>query len=510
MTPRLARRIALVALVAGVLGDALFDRVGLGINVPIAVAGILVATTIFRPRDRRIDPLDLWLPPVALVAALVVALRTDVVIVFLAVLMAGLATLGWAVAASGEALTRRSVLAVAALGALAATSLGVGSLVVLANAGSDGALRNLGASGRRAVPVARGILIAVPIVAGFGLLLTSADAVFARVVGNVLSVPFDVADLVGRVSVVVIVAWVVGGLLAVAGNATPFRLSAVDEALGEDRSRDFVAVAGSVGGRLRGSTEAFVVLVAVDALFAAFVVLQLAYLFGGQVVVAAAGVTYSDYAREGYFQLVAVVAGAGILLALAELAARRPEGRSRAFVVAALTLLGLTAVILASAAVRLGLYQQIYGWTELRFYVAASIAWLAIGGIAATVLLVRDRMAWLFHGLAFGAVAVTLLVAAIGPQAYVTQQNFARVLDPGLVPAGGHSGFDAEYAATLGDDAVPLLVEALPRLDPASRATLSLALGERRVELAADQASRAWPAWNLSRERARTALESLR
>jgi hypothetical protein len=510
MNPRLARRIALVALVAGVLGDALFDRVGLGINVPIAVAGILVATTMFRPGDHRIDPLDLWLPPVALAAAFVVALRTDVVIVFLAVLLAGLATLGWAVAASGQALTRRSALAAAALGALAATSLGVGSLAVLANAGSDGALRDLGTNGRRAVPVARGIVIAVPIVAVFGLLLTSADAVFARVVGNALSVPFDVADLAGRVSVVVVVAWAVGGLLAVAGNATPFRLSAVDGALGDDLSREFVAVAGSVGGRLRGSTEAFVVLVAVDALFAAFVVLQLAYLFGGQVVVAATGGTYSDYAREGYFQLVAVVTGAGILVAVAELAARRPEGRSRAFVVAALTLLGLTAVILASAAVRLGLYQQIYGWTELRFYVAASIAWLAIGGIVATVLLVDDRMAWLFHGLAFGAVAVTLLVAVIGPLAYVTQQNLARALDPGLVPAGGHSGFDAEYAATLGDDAVPLLVEALPRLDPASRATLSLALGERRVELESDQANRAWPAWNLSRERARTALETLR
>jgi len=303
--------------------------------------------------------------------------------VFLAVLLAGLATLAWAVAASGEALTRRSVLAVAALGALAATSLGVGSLAVLASAGSDGALHDLGASGRRAVPVARGILIAVPIVAGFGLLLTSADAVFARVVGNVLSVPFDIADLAGRLSMVVIVAWAVGGLLAVAGDAAPFRLAAVDGALGEDLSRDLAAVAGSVGGRLRASTEALVVLVAVDVLFAAFVVLQLAYLFGGQVIVAATGVTYSDYAREGYFQLVAVVAGAGMLLAVAELAARRPEGRSRAFILAALTLLGLTAVILASAAVRLGLYQQIYGWTELRFYVAASIGWLAIGGAVA-------------------------------------------------------------------------------------------------------------------------------
>lgn len=301
MTPRAARRIALVAIVVGVVTDVLFDRIGLGINVPIVVTGLLVATTILRSPGRQIDRLDLWLPPVAVAASLVVAIRTDVVIVFLALLLAGLATLGWAVAASGESLTRRSVLAVAALGALAAATLGVGSMAVLANGASDGALHELGASGRRAVPVARGLLIAIPIVLGFGLLLTSADAVFARVVENVFSVPFDVADLTGRLTIVVVVAWVVGGLLAIAGNATSILLAAAPGGLGADLFRDLGWVAGSVGLRLRASTEALVVLIAVDLLFAAFVLLQLAYLFGGQVVVAAAGVTYSDYAREGYF-----------------------------------------------------------------------------------------------------------------------------------------------------------------------------------------------------------------
>jgi two-component system, OmpR family, sensor histidine kinase BaeS len=178
-------------------------------------------------------------------------------------------------------------------------------------------------------------------------------------------------------------------------------------------------------------------------------------------------------------------------------------------VAAALGLLALTGVILASAAVRLGLYQQIYGWTELRFYVAASIGWLAICGVVATVLLLRNRMAWLFHGLAFGAVAVTLAVSAIGPQAFVAGQNVARALDLSLVPPEGYAGLDADYIAGLGDDAVPIVVDALQRLDAASRASLLRVLDARRAQLAEDGPEAAWQAWNLSRERARTALETL-
>ena len=41
MDPRLARRAAAAAFTAGLAADVLFDRVGLGINVPIATVAIL-------------------------------------------------------------------------------------------------------------------------------------------------------------------------------------------------------------------------------------------------------------------------------------------------------------------------------------------------------------------------------------------------------------------------------------------------------------------------------------
>jgi len=249
-----------------------------------------------------------------------------------------------------------------------------------------------------------------------------------------------------------------------------------------------------------------VVLVAVDLLFAAFALVQVVYLFGGTDTLATIGMTYSDYARQGYFQLVGVVALAGLLL----IGAHEVAGRRRELLVAGLVLLVLTAVILASAALRLRLYQDAYGWTELRFFVAASIAWLAAAVGIAITLLATNRMRWIAHGLAASAVAITLLVSAIGPQAYVMQQNVARALDPSLVPAGGHSGLDLEYGLTLGDDAIPDLVAALPRLPSTDQATVLAALRTRMRPGAEGQPDASgWQSWNLSRIRAREALATL-
>lgn len=499
MPPHQPRHLLLVALIGGAAADYLFDRVGLGINVPIAVAVVLFGAFAAHPVGTRIDPADRWLPVVALAAAILVALRSDPIVTFLDLSLASIATVASIVAISGVPVTRRTLLAVTSLGVLAGTWLAIGATRLIAAATAGGAIQGAGAAGRRTIPVLRGLLIALPIVLVFTALLASADAVFARVVDVTLSLPVDLGDLAGRLAVTLVLGWGLAGAFAIATRAVPVRV----EDLGLD---EFATLARSSGLRLSAATEATIVLVLVDLLFLVFVVLQIAYLFGGADTIVAAGITYSDYARAGYFQLVAVVIGAGILLTIAAAAAVRPEGRSRAFIAAALALLGLTAVILASAAVRLDLYQQAYGWTELRFYVAASIAWLAIGGAVATALLVRDRMGWLAHGLAIGGVAITLAISAIGPQSFITDQNLARALDPSLVPAGGHAGLDAEYLAGLGDDAIPAIVAALPRLDSASQLALRDAVHARVERLVVEHGDSDWQAWNLSRENARFVL----
>jgi hypothetical protein len=389
------------------------------------------------------------------------------------------------------------------LGAEAAVAVGVGLLWLLARADAAGVVARAARNFGRLAPVARGLAIAVPVVIGFSLLLTSADAVFGRALDEALHLPFDVDEAVRRGAFTIAATFLIGGPIAIALGGPAAWIRQLDPALAAQSAAGSVAMPAPASRS--GVTEVMVVVIAVDLLFALFAAVQVVYLFGGTDTLTAIGMSYSDYARQGYFQLVGVVALAGLLL----LGANAVVGRTRAFLVVAIALLLLTAVILASAALRLGLYQGAYGWTELRFFVAASIAWLGLSVVLALALLAVNRMRWLPHGLAMGAAAVTLAVSALGPQAFVMHENLARALDPGLVAPGGHAGLDVGYGASLGDDAIPDLVVALGYVSDGDRQTLLFLLRLRRHELDAEAAGAGPLSWNLARTRARAALAEL-
>ena len=130
----------------------------------------------------------------------------------------------------------------------------------------------------------------------------------------------------------------------------------------------------------------------------------------------------------------------------------------------AVGLVALTVVVLASAAMRLGLYQAAYGWTELRLYVAVSSwrwpspspCWRSCSS--------SNWTGWLGHGMAVIGLASLVALNLLAPAAFVAERNVERVIDPSLVPPGGKTGLDVEYLRVLPDDAVPALVVALPAL----------------------------------------------
>ena len=335
----------------------------------------------------------------------------------------------------------------------------------------------------------------------------------------------DLTTVVDRTLWVGVVAWGMAGLLAIAAGGLPALVPGGTARLDGGSAPDGPALptdgpppppwwtGGSLGAAsaaqmrqpLRlGSIEAATVLWLVVALFASFVVLQLAYLFGGRDTLSVAGLTYSDYARRGFFELVAVAMLAGMLVVALDLAVAR---RGRAQLVASLALLGLTGVVLLSAFVRLRLYQDAYGWTELRFVVVAAILWLAVAlGIAAWLVLARMTR-WTLHALGILVLVTIGAMNVVGPQAFVTDRNLERALNPAIVPAGGRTGLDAGYLATLGDEAVPGIVAAYPQLPVDARRAVDAFLEERRAALRADPSVQGWPAWNLTRARARAALE---
>ena len=100
--------------------------------------------------------------------------------------------------------------------------------------------------------------------------------------------------------------------------------------------------------------------------YALFCAVQVRFLFAGLLtdgsIALPDGLTYSEYARSGFFQRLAVttinVTLFGLVITLAP--------RTRMLNITLVALLALTAIILTSAALRLGLYINAYGLTWLR------------------------------------------------------------------------------------------------------------------------------------------------
>jgi hypothetical protein len=239
-------------------------------------------------------------------------------------------------------------------------------------------------------------------------------------------------------------------------------------------------------------TEVAIVLALLDLLFLAFVLVQLRYLFGGaSLVVERTHLTYAEYARHGFFELVAVAALVLPLLLLADWLRRREPGRSdRIFKLLAGALILLLFVVMASALQRMRLYQREYGLTELRFYVTGVMLWLAVVFVWLGITVLRGRRELFYVGALVSGFAAILAVNVVNPDALIARTNLDR------------QRLDVPYLMKLSDDATPTLVNALPSLDPADRRLLE-------AELASRRGGQDWRNWNWSRHRAEQALGEL-
>ena len=233
-------------------------------------------------------------------------------------------------------------------------------------------------------------MLAIPLVMIFAVLFASADPIFRRGMDDLLGLPHRPRRPAG--SRPVRRRHRLAGRRAAGGRGSRASRRSRSPRSAPPRRRPPIGVARSLG-----TTEALVVLVAVDLIVGLFVGLQVAYLFGGLDTLAAAGMTYSAYARRGYFELVAAAALAGGLLVFLEY---QVIARTRPYVVLAIGLVALTLVVLASAVLRLQLYQDAYGWTELRLYVAVSIVAMAATLVTMALFLATDRTRWLGHAMA--------------------------------------------------------------------------------------------------------------
>ena len=440
------------AVATGVLAGAVLpDRdLGLGWFLVLLAAGAVVLAA---SRHRR-DPFTLACAGLCVLLAATTVVRDAEWIVVLCLLAGG------ALCICG--VTRSRTLAGFVLAGLSWPLAGLRglpwlgrTLAVLTGRGQGAALlRTLGLSGL-------GLLV-------FGALLVSADALLADWVDAALP-DLRVDTLFARVFVTVAVG---GAVLAAAYLALNPAQVDRDAARPQPVARRF---------------EWLAPVLVVNGVFAAFLAAQATVVFGGHDYLRrTTGLTYAEYVHQGFGQL--TVATALTLLVIWAAARKAPLETSadRAWLRAALGLLGLqTLVVVASALYRMHVYQEAYGFTRLRLLVDVFEGWLGLLLLAVLAAGVTLRARWLPRFALLSGVVALLGLAAINPDAWIAEHNLERYAETGRV--------DWYYLSGLSDDAVPVLAE-LP--DDLERCALA-----DRTAVSGD-----WLAWNLGRARAADSL----
>jgi hypothetical protein len=242
-------------------------------------------------------------------------------------------------------------------------------------------------------------------------------------------------------------------------------------------------------------TERVIVLGAVALLFAAFLGLQVSYLFGNAPALAGSGITFAESARRGFAELSVVASLCALLILWLERGARRGR-RERGLAFALIVLLW---ILLISAFRRLWLYEEAYGFTTARLWAQA---YMTVVGLALVFLVIElarglDARRFLRRTATVGVMAMIVL-SFWNHEGWIARQNIDRATRGG--------SFDAHYLIWgLSLNAVPAIVASLdqtPRGD-----VLAGALRERytrRMKVASCR----WFEWNLGQLQAAQALHA--
>ena len=319
----------------------------------------------------------------------------------------------------------------------------------------------------RTLPLVRGLALGGFLLLVFGALFVSADEAFAELADRALVTP-DVS--LGLLPLRVVVAGVVTVFAAALASFAP--------ALGVGRGGPVTWIADirtTIGKDWRthlGRTEWVTALVMLDVLFALFVMVQITVLFGGREhVLETTDLTFAQYARSGFFQLVAVAALTLVVLGFFARYARRSGSRDDLLLkILGGVLVVLTLIVLASALRRLVLYEEVFGFTRLRVAVHATILWLTGLFCLVSIAGVRMNARWLPRGMIIFSSLAILAFTVVRPDALIAERNVERFERTGKV--------DVAYLAGLSPDAVP----ALARLPEPERSCALLSLRYQLME----------------------------
>ncbi|MCT7657876.1 DUF4153 domain-containing protein [Mycobacterium deserti] len=414
------RRLLMLALVVGVVGAAFWRVSVLSVGYPLI--GLMVLSVVYGTAERR-PTCSEWLGITVTVALLAVpALLAAEWLGLLCVLAAWL--VGWGTLAGGRTWTA------AFTGPFVPWLLPARVIGWVRRAVPEGGLVWRG----RPSAVRIGIVATVTVVLAlvFGGLFASADPAFARLVGLLVPEwnPFE-AYARALVCGIVVCFVLFGGYLV--------RFAPKLDALAPRPMRPLP------------NWEWALPLAVLDVLFIGFVAVQATVLFGGHAhVLQTEGLTYAEYARQGFWQLLGVSALTLLVLSGVIRVARRQAASDRRLLRILVGILCATSVVVVISAIhRMWLYQQAYGFSTERLMVITIELWLGAVFILVAAAGIRMTGRWLPRAILMAGAVALLGLAATNPERLIAERNIDRYEQTGVL--------DTAYLFRLSSDIEPAL-----------------------------------------------------
>lgn len=332
--------------------------------------------------------------------------------------------------------------------------------------------------------IAKGVLMAFPVLFVFLLLFSSADLIFQKHVLNLINIDNEL-EIIFRFILILI--------------ATLVYIGAYTYSFREKEGK--ITVQQNSKNHTLGHIESSILLGSVNVLFFIFMLVQLTYLFGGESNISAQGFTYAEYARRGFFELIAVaIISLLLLLTIEKYVIKKETEHALGFKIFSTALVVQVILIITSAFTRLSLYEKAYGFTTLRLYSHVFIILLAVIFCLLLYKIYRDKREHTFAFRVFLSIALFLAVMNfLNPDAYIARRNIERFDATGKL--------DIYYLSHLSDDAIPDTIKVLNLSNDDLRKSFARELYWRTQNSDSPYFSQ-WQSLNISRMRAYKILNS--
>ena len=324
-----------------------------------------------------------------------------------------------------------------------------------------------------------GIVISIPVLFVILNLLMKADTQFERMVGGFPQwfQVFD-AESIARVVIIFIYSFGFFGFLQILIKK---HMNVFPQQTSNHMLRQVDAVI------------AITVLVLINVVYLLFTVVQFKYFFGGSL----GDLTYAEYARKGFFELLFVtLINLSISIFVLTFVNRVTNGITRSIQILLTILVLASAVMLCSAFMRLGLYEDAYGFTFTRVLVHSFMIFLVIIFTYTLVKIWVDKLS-LFHFYFISSLLYYTAISVINLDNIVVKQNMVRYEASGKI--------DVYYLSRMSYTGVLGLIDLYEK--EGDIPGLQTILQDKKNE--ALSSSYSWQSYNLKREQAYEKLKQL-